>query len=55
MIAVGILRANGQVERFNRVIVLMVAKLTETPDRWNVVLPDVEFALNNTVRGRIEK
>ncbi|CAK9799271.1 Transposon Ty3-I Gag-Pol polyprotein [Anthophora plagiata] len=49
LIAVGTPRANGQVERFNRTIVPMLAKLCETPSKWDRVLEQVEFALNNTV------
>lgn len=49
LIATGVPRANGQIERFNRFIIPMVAKLTETPDRWDQVLNEVEFAINNTV------
>lgn len=47
--AVNTPRANGQVERFNRVITPMLAKLSETPSRWNCVLNKVEYALNNTI------
>ncbi|XP_036141245.1 uncharacterized protein LOC118645052 [Monomorium pharaonis] len=42
-------RANGQVERFNRVITPMLAKLSEQPNRWEKTLSAVEFALNNSV------
>nr|XP_012225735.1 PREDICTED: uncharacterized protein LOC105674166 [Linepithema humile] len=42
-------RANGQVERFNRTIAPMLAKLSETPSKWDRVLNDVEYSLNNTV------
>ncbi|XP_043263615.1 uncharacterized protein LOC122403885 [Colletes gigas] len=49
LIAVGTPRANGQIERFNRVITPMIAKLSETPNKWDRVLEQVEFAINNTV------
>lgn len=49
LIAVGTPRANGQVERFNRVITPMLAKLSETPAKWDQVVKDVEHAINNTV------
>lgn len=40
-------QSNGQVERYNRTIVPLLAKLSE--DRaWNHHLADVEFAMNNT-------
>jgi len=42
-------RANGQVERFNRVLTPMLAKLSETPTKWDQVLDKVEYSLNNTV------
>lgn len=49
LIAVGTPRANGQVERFNRVIAPMLAKLSETPRKWDRVLGSVEYAINNTI------
>lgn len=49
LVATGTPRANGQVERFNRVIAPMLAKLSETPGKWDRVLGSVEFALNNTI------
>lgn len=49
LIATGVPRANGQIERYNRFIVPMVAKLTESPDRWDQVLHEVEFAVNNSI------
>ncbi|RYE17290.1 MAG: hypothetical protein EOP45_16045 [Sphingobacteriaceae bacterium] len=44
-------RANGQVERANRVLKAMLAKLTEPLNHadWKQKLSEVEFALNNTV------
>lgn len=49
LIAVGTPRANGQVERYNRVIMPMMAKLCESPDKWDRILGKVEFSLNNTI------
>ena len=63
LIAVGTPRSNGQVERFNRDLqncklpqtrsrrdlTPMLAKLCETPERWDRVLQYVEFAINNTI------
>lgn len=37
LVAVGTPRANGQVERYNRVIAPMLPKLSETPDKWDRV------------------
>ena len=48
LIAVGTPRANGQVERFNRILTPTLAKLCDTPEKWDRVLVDVEFSLNNT-------
>lgn len=48
LIAVGTPRANGQVERFNRVITPTLAKLCDAPEKWDTALGDVEFSLNNT-------
>ena len=49
MIAVGTPRANGQVERFNKNLTPMLAKLCESPERWDRVLQYVEFAINFTI------
>lgn len=49
LIATATLCANGQVERFNRVIVPMLAKLSENSGKWEETLDTVEYALNNTV------
>lgn len=49
LIAVGTPRANGQVERFNKTITPMIAKLSDSPEHWDRVLGRVEFACNNTV------
>jgi len=42
-------RANGQVKRFNRVLTPMLAKLSETPTKWDQVLDKVEHSLNNII------
>lgn len=57
MIATGSPHANGQVERVNRVIVPMLSKLVseENSKVWNRVLPEIEFALNNTVSKRAKQ
>lgn len=47
--AVSTARANGQVERYNRVIVPMIAKMSEIPEKWDEIIEKAEFALNNTV------
>ncbi|XP_011687110.1 PREDICTED: uncharacterized protein LOC105449550 [Wasmannia auropunctata] len=49
LIAVGTPRANGQVERFNRIIIPMLAKLSESPSDWDSVLHRIEYYLNNTM------
>lgn len=49
LIAVGTPRANGQVERLNKTITPMIAKLCDLPEKWDRVLGKVEFACNNTV------
>lgn len=50
-IATGSPKANGQVERVNRVLGPMLAKLSDNPSGkfWYKVVGDVEFALNNTL------
>jgi len=48
LVAVSTPRANEQVERFNRVITPMLAKLCEMPSKWDRILDQVEFSLNNT-------
>lgn len=49
LIAVGIPRANGQVERYNRIILPMLSKLAEEPNKWDRVLGSVEYTVDNTV------
>lgn len=53
LVAVNTPRANGQVERFHRTLTPMLAKLCESPDKWDKVLDHVEFCLNNTVSRAI--
>jgi len=50
-IAVGSPQANGQVERVNRVIAPCIAKLSDVGEgcQWYKVLPEIEYAINNTV------
>ncbi|XP_036148576.1 uncharacterized protein LOC114254896 [Monomorium pharaonis] len=50
-IATGSPRANGQIERVNRVVTPMLAKITDSSvgDHWYKMLEEVEYALNNTV------
>lgn len=43
--AVNTPRANGQVERFNKLITPMMAKLSETLSKWDRVLGQVEFSI----------
>ncbi|KAF7412154.1 hypothetical protein HZH66_001050 [Vespula vulgaris] len=47
LIAIGTPRANRQVERFNPVLTPMLAKLSDMPEKWDRILRDVEFSLNN--------
>ena len=49
LIAVSTPRANGQVERVNRVLTPALAKLAENPKKWDLALVRVEFSLNNTI------
>lgn len=43
-------QANGQVERVNRTLLPMLAKLTdERSTHWSNVLPDVKYACNNVI------
>lgn len=48
LIAVSTPRANGQIERFNRVLTPILAKLCDAPEKWDRKLEDIEFSLNNT-------
>lgn len=49
-IATGSPQANGQVERINRTLTPMIAKLMDMDDKkqWYTVLPRAEFSINNT-------
>ena len=55
LIAVGTPRENGQADRFNRVIVPMLAKLVDEINIWDRVLDRIEFALNNSVSQSTKK
>jgi hypothetical protein len=56
-IATGSPQANGQVERINRTIGPMIAKLTDRENgvHWDNVIEQVEYALNNTVHRSIKQ
>lgn len=47
-IATGSPQANGQVERYNRILAPALGKLADAKD-WHKSLRDIEFAINNTV------
>ncbi|XP_015440400.1 PREDICTED: uncharacterized protein LOC107195130 [Dufourea novaeangliae] len=49
LVAVGTPRANGHIKRFNRTITPMLAKLAECPNKWDQILDQMEFSLNNTI------
>lgn len=49
LVATGTPRANGQIEQFNRMITQMLAKFSETSSKWNRVLDQIEFSINNIV------
>ncbi|KAK9674756.1 Integrase zinc binding domain, partial [Popillia japonica] len=49
MIATGMPQANGQVEVINKSISAMCSKLTTDISKWDDVLGQVEFGINNTV------
>lgn len=53
LIATGVPRANGQVERFNKNVIQIMSKLTKSADQWDDTLFDVEYAINNTVNKSI--
>lgn len=48
-IVVGIPRANGQIERLNRYLTPLLAKLCDTQKKWDQAIVTVEYALNNTM------
>jgi len=49
LIATGTPRANGLIERLNRTLTPMLAKMSDDPRKWDQVLESVEFAINNTI------
>ncbi|KAH0818269.1 hypothetical protein GEV33_004522 [Tenebrio molitor] len=49
LIATGTPQSNGQIERINRSLTPMLAKLVETTDKWDRLLGEVEFAFNNSI------
>ena len=49
LIAVGTPGANGQVERFNRDITPKLAKLCVCPKKWDRILAELEYSINNTI------
>jgi hypothetical protein len=55
MIATSYPKANGQVERINRVIVPLLAKLQDDSNKeWDKLLSEAEFLLNNSYNKSIE-
>ena len=46
-------QGNGQVERFNRVIVATCTNCAEKPQKWDVFLPYITFVHNTTVHRTI--
>lgn len=50
-VATGSPRANGQAERFNRIILPMLSKLSDKSSGrpWYLILAEVEYVLNNTI------
>ena len=50
-IATGSPQANGQVERINRIIIPIIAKLSDNNinKQWYKILNEVEYSINNTV------
>lgn len=55
LVATAMPQANGQVERVNKIIVPMIAKLTENISKWDDVLLDVEYAVNNSISRAIKE
>ncbi|KAH0809697.1 hypothetical protein GEV33_013094 [Tenebrio molitor] len=49
LIATATPQSNGQIERINRSLTPMLAKLVETTDKWDRLLGEVEFAFNNSI------
>lgn len=48
LISTGTPRANGQIERSSRDITPMIAKVSPALNKWDTVLHEIEFTLNNT-------
>lgn len=50
-------KANGQVERTNRVLGPMISKLIDNDNKlyWYNIIPDVEFSINNSVYKTTEE
>lgn len=53
LIAAGTPRGNAQIERVNRDLTPMLAKLTPEPHKWDSILNEVEYAMNNTFNKSI--
>ena len=49
LIAVGTPRANGQVERMNRFLTPILAKLSDSLEKWDRAIHSAEFSINNTI------
>jgi len=49
LVAAGTPRANDQVEIVNKSVTPMLAKLSESTNKWDRVLNVIEFAINNTI------
>ncbi|KAK9700558.1 Retrotransposon gag protein [Popillia japonica] len=49
LIATGTPRANGQAEIVNKMLTNICSKLAENTSKWDEVLDQVEFAINNTL------
>ncbi|XP_076547015.1 uncharacterized protein LOC143305818 [Osmia lignaria lignaria] len=53
LVATATPHANGQIERINRSLTPLLAKLSSTTGTWNQVLENAEYALNNSVNRTI--
>lgn len=54
-VAAEIFGANGQVEIVNNSVILMLAKLTESVNKWDQILNKVELVTNNTLHRLVEQ
>jgi len=55
LIAAGSPQANGQVERYDRIIKAMLSKsLHEKDQNWNALLDKIQFCINNTYNHSIK-